>query len=85
MTEPDNDKAKGAQPHEVAADPKLSPEKKGKVLDSLELDARLLDTATAEGMGGGEPSNLKQVLDAKQKVEGDRAERPPTGPDAELP
>jgi hypothetical protein len=74
------------QPHAVAADPKLSPEKKEEVLDSLEQDARLLDTATAEGMTGGEKGNLQKVLDAKKKLEkdSDLASNPPAGSEAEI-
>ena len=56
-------------PHEVAADPALSKQEKGEALDSLEQDARLLATASAEGMTGGEPSNLRDVLDAKDALE----------------
>ncbi|MDQ2762014.1 MAG: hypothetical protein M3Y22_00455 [Pseudomonadota bacterium] len=56
-------------PHEVAADPALSKQEKGEALDSLEQDARLLATASAEGMTGGEPSNLHEVLDAKDTLE----------------
>ncbi|MEO9188986.1 MAG: hypothetical protein ABI224_03135 [Acetobacteraceae bacterium] len=56
-------------PHEVAADPALSKQEKGEALDSLEQDARLLATASAEGMTGGEPSNLREVLDAKEALE----------------
>lgn len=56
-------------PQEVAADPALSKQEKGEALDSLEQDARLLATASAEGMTGGEPSNLHEVLDAKDALE----------------
>jgi hypothetical protein len=56
--------------HEVVADPALSkPEKeKEKALDALEQDGRLLATASAEGMTGGEPTNLHEVLDAKEAL-----------------
>jgi hypothetical protein len=50
----------------------------------MEQDARQLDTATAEGMTGGEPSNLHQVLDAK-KLEGDHAKTLPTDTHARIP
>ena len=55
--------------HEVAADPALSKPEKEKALDALEQDARLLATASAEGMTGGEPTNLHEVLDAKEALE----------------
>jgi hypothetical protein len=78
-------KVAGDQPHKVVADPKLSPGKKEKILDNMEQDARQFDTATAEGMTGGEPSNLHQVLDAKEKLEGDPAKTLPTDTDAKIP
>ena len=40
--------------HEVVADPALSKPEKEKALDALEQDARLLATASAEGMTGGD-------------------------------
>ena len=54
---------------EVVADPALSMLEKEKALDALEQDARLLSTASAEGMTGGEPTNLREVLDAKEALE----------------
>jgi hypothetical protein len=56
-------------PHEVIVDSALSKEEKVEALDTLEQDARLLATASAEGMAGGEPSNLHEVLDAKGSLE----------------
>jgi hypothetical protein len=58
---------------EVVADPALSKPQKERALDTLEQDARLLATASAEGMTGGEPTNLRDVLHAK-----DALEMPPT-------
>jgi hypothetical protein len=55
--------------HEVVADPALSKPEKEKALDALEQDGRLLATASAEGMTGGEPTNLHEVLDAKKALE----------------
>lgn len=55
--------------HEVVADPALSKLEKEKALDALEQDARLLATASAEGMTGGQPTNLREVLDAKEALE----------------
>ena len=54
---------------EVVADPALSKPQKERALDTLEQDARLLATASAEGMTGGEPTNLREVLDAKEALE----------------
>jgi hypothetical protein len=54
--------------HEVVADPALSKPEKETALDALEQDARLLATASAEGMTGGEPTNLHEVLDAKEAL-----------------
>lgn len=56
-------------PHEVVADPSLSKDEKVKALQSLEQDAMQLSIAAGEGMGGGEPSNLDEVLDAKGSLE----------------
>ena len=74
-------------PHEVIADPALSKQE----LTELEQDARLLATAAAEGMTGGEPSNLREVLDAKEALERAGAAQastalgnPPPGSDKEI-
>ena len=77
-------RAKSEQPHKVVADPELSTKKKAKILDTMEQDARLLDTATAEGMTGGKPSNLRQVLHAKRELKGQAASNPPPGSKAEV-
>jgi hypothetical protein len=55
--------------HEVVADPALSKPEKKKALDALEQDGRLLATASAEGMIGGEPTNLHEALEAKEALE----------------
>jgi hypothetical protein len=52
-------------PKEVIEDPTLSERDKKKVLDSWEEDARRLSVATEEGMGGGEPSHMAEVAEAK--------------------
>jgi len=65
---------KPAEPREVLIDPALSKEQKMEALDALEQDARQLSVASAEGMTGGEPTQLHDVLDAK-----DSLEVPPTG------
>jgi hypothetical protein len=57
------------EPREVVIDPALSKEQKMEALDALEQDARQLSVASAEGMTGGEPSKLHDVLDAKDSLE----------------
>ena len=56
-------------PHEVVADPSLSKQEKVAALDALEQDARQLATASAEGMTGGEPVQLSEVLQAREALE----------------
>jgi hypothetical protein len=55
-------------PDLVVADPTLSKVQKDKLLDNLEQDARQMSDAANEGMGGGEPAALSEVLDAKQSL-----------------
>lgn len=55
-------------PHEVVIDPALSKRQKVDVLDALEQDARQLSIAASEGMTGGEPTRLHEVLDAKDTL-----------------
>jgi hypothetical protein len=57
------------EPQQVVADPALSKQDKLEALEALEQDARLLATATEEGMSGGEQSNLRDVLSAKKTLE----------------
>ena len=68
--------AKARHPHAhfdapiaVVDDQDLSKAQKVAALDSLEQDARQLATASAEGMGGGEPTVLHEVLAAKAALE----------------
>jgi len=56
-------------PAEVVIDPALSKEDKVRALDALEQDARQMAVASAEGMGGGEPTALADVLIAKDTLE----------------
>jgi hypothetical protein len=56
-------------PHEVVVDPALSPDEKGRALDTLEQDARQLAEASNEGMAGGEATGLREVLRAKDALE----------------
>jgi len=55
-------------PDDVVRDPGMSPDQCAKALDQLELDARLLQTAEDEGMGGGEPARIAEVAETKAKV-----------------
>jgi len=56
-------------PAEVVTDPALSKDEKRKALEALEQDAKQLATASEEGMGGGEATNLRDVLVAKESLE----------------
>lgn len=56
-------------PLEVVIDPGLSKDQKIEVLDTLEQDARQLSEATNEGMAGGAPNQLHDILDAKDALE----------------
>jgi hypothetical protein len=56
-------------PYQVVVDPALSKPEKAKALDDLEQDARQLATASSEGMSGGEPTALAEVLQAKEALE----------------
>jgi hypothetical protein len=53
---------------DVVADGSLSRHEKSEVLESLELDARLLADAASEGMSGGELNKLHDVLQAKDHL-----------------
>jgi hypothetical protein len=73
-------------PQQVVADPALSKQEKVEALETLEQDARLLATATEEGMTGGEQSKLREVLSAKKALENptDAASNPPPDSEAEV-
>ena len=73
-------------PQQIVADPALSKQDKLEALEMLEQDARLLATATEEGMTGGEQSNLRDVLTAKKSLEGstDAASNPSPDSEAEV-
>ena len=57
------------EPHDVVVDPELSQGQKRQALDALEQDARQLSAASAEGMAGGEPTGLHDVLDAQNALD----------------
>lgn len=56
------------EPLDVVADAELSKAQKAKALDALEQDARQLSIAASEGMTGGEPTGLQDVLNAKDTL-----------------
>lgn len=60
-------------PAKVLEDPELSDLEKLKILDRWEYDARELQVAAEENMGGGQSDFLDEVLAAKRKLgaEGD--------------
>jgi len=55
-------------PDDVLRDPGMSRDQCAKALDQMELDARLLQTAEDEGMGGGEPTRIAEVSETKAQV-----------------
>jgi len=55
-------------PQDVVADPSLSTDQKTEALATLEQDARQISEATSEGMTGGEPNRLHDVLKAKDTL-----------------
>ncbi len=76
MSKDRNTQAKVAKPHahfdgpaDVVTDPVLSKDEKKEALEAMEQDARQLLDASSEGMTGGEPNNLHEVLDAKDSLE----------------
>ncbi len=53
----------------VLKDPTLSPAEKSKALKTLEQDSRELAAASNEGMAGGEPTALSEVLRAEAALD----------------
>ena len=58
-----------SDPAEVVADRSLSTPQKQVVLDALKQDARQLAVAAGEGMAGGEPTNLRSVMESERTLE----------------
>ena len=56
-------------PVEIVAYASLSKQEKAEALEDLEQDARQLAIASGEGMSGGEPTALAEVLHAKEALE----------------
>jgi hypothetical protein len=57
------------RPREVVACAELSRAEKTEILKQWELDARLLQVASEEGMGEGERSLLSEVKAAQKKLD----------------
>ncbi len=55
-------------PNKVVVDPSLSTQEKVKALEDLEQHARQLAIASNEGMSGGEPTALAEVLHAEEAL-----------------
>jgi len=55
-------------PDDVLRDDGMSRGQRADALDQMELDARLLQTAEDEGMGGGEPAAIAEVAETKAKA-----------------
>lgn len=60
-----------SRPEEVLAEMSLSRDQKIKILRRWEYDARELQVADDENMGGGAPSVLDRVLEALHQLEAD--------------
>ena len=58
-----------SNPREVLADRSLSTPEKQAALSTMEQDARQLAVATSEGMGGGEQTKLRNVLEAERSLD----------------
>ena len=56
-------------PGDVIRDRRFSDHEKLEILQAWERDARALSVADDEGMGGGEPSRLKTVVEARMELE----------------
>jgi hypothetical protein len=75
MTDEPSNKVKIAKPSlyfekpgDVVTDAKLSADQKSAVLKTLEQDSRQMLDAASEGMGGGEPNKLHEVLTASDSL-----------------
>lgn len=68
------------RPEDVLAEASLSREQKIEILRRWEYDARELEVADDENMGGGSPDVLDRVLDALRRLdaEADLEKTPPT-------
>ena len=58
-----------SNPSEVLRDRRLSDADRVEILNSWERDARGMSVASDEAMGGGEPSRLADVIEARKEAE----------------
>jgi hypothetical protein len=65
-----------ASPADVVKDETLTTKQKHDALTEWEQDAVRLSVATEEGMSGGEPSRLDEVMDAQSELPGKAVKRP---------
>jgi len=63
-------------PADVVKDDALTAKQKQDALAAWEQDAVRLSVATEEGMSGGEPSRLDEVMDAQAELPGKTTKRP---------
>ena len=75
-----NPSAEFDHPADVVKSTRLSRAEKEEMLKQWEVDARLMQVATEENMGGGEPNMLQQVKKAQDALGVDPAadQSPPT-------
>src|SRR5262245_12964600 len=67
-------------PREVLQDRRLTNEEKLAILEAWEAEARELAVAADESMGGGEPSLLQDVIDARLELAEETDHQDPSGP-----
>ena len=60
------------QPAEVVKDQTLTKGQKAEALETWKVDAEALERAEGEGMGGGEPSPMPEVVKAKKALDGQK-------------
>ena len=65
-----------ASPADIVKDEALTTKQKQDALTAWEQVAVRLSVATEEGMSGGEPSRLDEVMDAQSELPGKTTKRP---------
>jgi hypothetical protein len=56
-------------PTDVGRDRRFNDAERLQILDAWERDARALSVASDEGMTGGEPTRLREVVEARAEIE----------------
>ncbi len=69
-------------PSDVARDRRFSDEERLEILEAWERDARAMSVASDEGMGGGEPTRLREVVEAREEIEKRTPSHRSTSPEA---